>query len=486
MYKTMKKNHVLDLDALTIAAAIRKGDITSSDTVKAYISHLQAINNDLNCLVEDRYEEALKEAEQADRSVKNGKSSGSLFGVPISMKESFHVKGMRTTGGLPHRKDIVEAEDADIVARLKSEGAIILGKSNTPTLCFCQETENKLYGRTNNPWNVERTAGGSSGGEGVLIAAGGAAAGIGSDIGGSIRFPSHFNGVIGFKSGNGQVSDKGSFPPVAHPLQKRMLGMGPMAKSISDAQSIYNIIANTPANPVELDSMAITFLPKTGHPLSQETTDMLVHLKRELASSFSVKEDVPPGFEECSLLWQEIMSIDGARSTAEAASKIKGKPIKAYREYFREKITGKSDVHPYLSWALIGAGLFRPNSKRIAAIETIIQEGDRRLDDYLRNRVLIFPVYYRSAPRHGELYAELFSIKKTFLRYMPFTAYANVWGLPSLTMPAGLDHEGMPIGIQLIAKAGNEEALFRIGSHIEEITGGYSRCKAFDRDGRQG
>ncbi|MFK4997846.1 amidase family protein [Bacillus sp. N9] len=153
----------------------------------------------------------MNEAEAADLQVNAGNAKGKLFGVPISVKESFHVREMKTTSGLLHRKDMVMTEDAAIVQKLKDEGAIILAKTNTPSLCFCQESDNKLYGRTNNPWDVRKTAGGSSGGEAALIAVGGAAAGIGSDIGGSIRFPSHFNGVIGFKSGRNQVDVGGSF-----------------------------------------------------------------------------------------------------------------------------------------------------------------------------------------------------------------------------------------------------------------------------------
>src|SRR5699024_11086350 len=125
---------------------------------------------------------------------------------PISIKESFNVSGMKTTGGIIHRQDIIKSRDAITVQKLKDAGAIVLCKTNTPALCFCQETDNKLYGRTNNPWNIKHTAGGSSGGEAALLSVGGAAVGLGSDIGGSIRFPSHFNGVVGFKSGKNEVS----------------------------------------------------------------------------------------------------------------------------------------------------------------------------------------------------------------------------------------------------------------------------------------
>ena len=195
---------LLDMDATRMAKQIASGQLSSVEATKVYMAHLNHINPNINCVVEDRFSEALKEAAFADQQLKAGEAKGRLFGVPFSMKESFHVEGMKITGGLVHRNEIIANEDADVVAMLKAEGAIIIGKTNTPALCFCQESDNKLYGRTNNPWNIDKTAGGSSGGEGALMAVGGAAAGIGADIGGSIRFPSHFNGVIGFKSGNGR------------------------------------------------------------------------------------------------------------------------------------------------------------------------------------------------------------------------------------------------------------------------------------------
>ena len=148
---------ILDMDATTLAAKIAGQELTSLEVTEAFIAHLQRIQPQLNCLVEDRFEESRAEARKADQDLANGLAKGRLFGVPISIKESFHVAGMRTTSGLPHRRDLVEEQDAEIVARLKGEGAIILGKSNTPVLCFCQETDNKLYGRSNNPWDPART-----------------------------------------------------------------------------------------------------------------------------------------------------------------------------------------------------------------------------------------------------------------------------------------------------------------------------------------
>ncbi|HEY4600338.1 MAG TPA: amidase [Cerasibacillus sp.] len=470
---------ILSMDATTLGNKIANQEITSVYATKTYIAHLKKVNSKINCLVEDRFDEALKEAENADKEIKqNGVGHKKLFGVPISMKESFDVVGMKTTGGLLHLKDAIGKKDAEVVARLKAEGAIILGKTNTPALCFCQETDNKLYGRTNNPWDLTKTSGGSSGGEAALLAIGGAAAGIGSDIGGSIRFPSHFNGVIGFKSGNRQVSQDGSFPQADIPLEERMLGIGPMTKSVQDANMMYNIIAKQPAPRRDLTNFTMTILPRMNYPMSDETEAMLTMVQKQMEDEFNTLREVPPFFDQSALLWQEMMSIDGGQGMAEIT--FANNKRKEFREYIKEIFTGKSDVHRYLSWALIGAYLFKPSEKRVLEINSLIAQGDKKLDDYLDERILIFPVYHTGALKHGRVYKEIFSIRKTFLKYMPYVAYANVWGLPSLTIPIQTDKQNLPISVQLMSKNGNEDALFQLGEWLESRNRGYVRCPKYD------
>ncbi|WP_249308286.1 amidase [Lederbergia citrea] len=475
----VKLQTILDMDASQMAKEIGAGKLSSVEATKAYIEHIQYVNPRINCLVENRFSLALEEAEAADIKIQEGTAKGTLIGVPFSMKEAFDVSGMKTTGGLMHRRDTIAQHDAEVVAKLRAEGAIILGKTNTPGLCFCQESDNKLYGRTNNPWNIDKTAGGSSGGEAALIAVGGAAAGIGSDIGGSIRFPSHFNGVIGFKSGKGKVSQHGSFPAVEHPLQERMFGIGPISKTIADTKLIYNIIAKEAAPQANLEEFKIEILPKTSYPLTHETAILMNKIREKLRRSLQIEEHIPPYFQESAVIWQEAMSIDGGKTTAEAA--LMHRSLNPAKEFLKEKLTGKSDYHYYLSWALIGTRLFKPSAKRVQEIERTILAGDQFLREYLKKRILILPVYHRTAPNHGDLYRELFSIKKTFKMYMPYVAYANTWGLPALTMPVGNDSEGMPIGVQLISQNGNEDAVFQLGEILENEFGGYKRCEAHDR-----
>ncbi len=469
---------ILDMDAATLAMKIKAGEITSEEATNAYIDHLQQVNPQLNAMVETRFEEARAEAKQCDEQIRNGVGIGKLFGVPISVKESFDVKGMKTTEGLLHRSNHVATQDAYVIAKLLEEGAIILGKTNTPTLCMCQETDNKVYGRTNNPWDLTRTVGGSSGGEGAILAVGGAAVGIGADIGGSIRFPAHFNGVIGFKSGNDQVSDDGLFPETEHPLQRRMLGIGAMAKSVNDAEMMNEIISSTLPNEVDGSTFKLIFPPvHPKYPMGVETTILIEEMKSFFSNHYEVEESYPPAFERVALLWQLFMSIGGGKKHAKKAV---GSSTRAVTQYIKEITTSKSDTHRYLSWCLIGMNLFKPNEKQVEQFHVEMQQLDKECDRYMDQAVMVLPVYHSAALPHGKLYKEIFSIRKTYLKYMPYISVANVLGLPALTVPVGTDKNGLPIAVQLVSAVGNEKALFHFGRILEQNFRGYVRCTNLD------
>ncbi|WP_085991470.1 amidase [Oceanobacillus senegalensis] len=468
---------IIDLDATMTAEAIKKGNITSTEVVQSYIERIKSINPSINALVENRFKEALLESNEVDKNL--GEKNGPLVGVPISIKEAFHVKGMKTTGGLEHRQDLISRQDSFIVKRLKKAGAIIIGKTNTPTLCFSQETENKLYGRTNNPWDISKTAGGSSGGEGALIAVGGSAVGIGSDIGGSIRIPAHFNGIIGFKPGMNQVSDDGHFPSPQTSLQKRMFTSGPMGKSVRDMKLLYQILSGKTLSKRTLQQFKIEILPNyINYPLSKEIRNILDSLEDYLEKFFFVKRSIPPFFDESARLWQDILSSEGSNLLKKEAFSNDRSGV--YYAFLREKLTQRTSIHPYLSWGIIGSKLFKPSATRLLRVKEKLNDGDKRLNEYLQNRLLIFPIYHRSAPKHGRVYQEIFSIRRTYLKFMPYVAYANVWGLPSLSIPIGTDYNNMPIGIQVMCSIGNEDAIFQLGRILEKRFRGYVRCKTID------
>lgn len=471
---------LMDYDATALTEIIKQGEVTSEQVMKTYIEHLQYTNKEVNCVTVDRYNLALEEAKAADRSLRDGEKTGRLHGVPVSIKDCFNVAGMATTGGLKHRLHKLEAHDAAAVAKLKAEGAIVIAKTNTPTLCFSQETDNKLFGRTNNPWNLSRSAGGSSGGEGALIAIGGAAVGLGADIGGSIRFPSHYNGIVGFKSGNHQVDSSGNFPDVSIPEQDRMLGIGGMSKSVRDARLINQILTDSKRKFIDLDAFEIVFSPKEHDiPLGEDTVRLMNQLLEKLQGDYKVLTETPPWFAESATLWQELMSINGASHIQDLLEED-GKRKSLLVEYLKEKVTHKSTIHSYISWALLGAKMFKPSEARLQEIRQQLEVGDEHLARYFKNKLLIMPVYHEAAQNHGKQYGEIFSISKSYKKYMPYIAYANVWGLPSLTMPIGRDSQGMPIGIQVISKVGNEDAIFQFGEWIEETMYAYKRCNYYD------
>src|SRR5947209_7235541 len=198
-----------ELSAMEMARRVASGDISAHELVEAHIARIEAVNPKLNAVGVKRDEAARAEARDIDRRRAAGEKLPPLAGVPITIKECLDLKGTASTFGLPSRRDALAASDEAHVARLRQAGAIVLGKTNVAQLLMFVECDNPVYGRTNNPWNLDRTCGGSSGGEGAIIAAGGSALGLGTDIGGSCRYPAAFCGIAGFKPTAGRMPDRG-------------------------------------------------------------------------------------------------------------------------------------------------------------------------------------------------------------------------------------------------------------------------------------
>ncbi len=236
---------ITSLTAVEIAQKIKARELSASEAVDAFIRRIEEVNPRINAVVIPLFEEARQQAKEADAAQQRGDLLGPLHGVPITIKEQFLVKGTATTFGLPHLKDHRAAEDGPLVKRLRDAGAIILGKTNTSQLLIYIESDNELYGRTNNPWNLDRTPGGSSGGEAAIIAAGGSALGLGADVGGSIREPSHFCGVYGLKPTAGRLT---SFDTRTGFFSWGLLEgippqTGPIARSVADLELAMSILA---------------------------------------------------------------------------------------------------------------------------------------------------------------------------------------------------------------------------------------------------
>src|SRR5713226_6071792 len=239
----MTSNPLL-LSAREIAAQIRRKEVSPVEVARAHLDRIERLNPKLNAFVDCRPEAVLAQARDAEKAIlrRDKDELGPLHGVPVSIKSAIDVAGHRCEAGTRLRAGYIAAEDAPLVARLRAAGAVILGVTNTPELLMAWETDNLLYGRTNNPWDLTRTAGGSSGGEAAAIAAGLSAGGVGSDGGGSIRVPAHFCGICGLKPTPGRIPALGHFPTSVGPFAQ--LGVvGPMARSVADLRLLYEAMA---------------------------------------------------------------------------------------------------------------------------------------------------------------------------------------------------------------------------------------------------
>src|SRR5271170_4683211 len=228
--------------AREIATQIRRRAISPVEVARVHLERIERLNPILNAVVDFQPEAVLAQARDAEKAVLRGDDLGPLHGVPLSIKSSIDVAGHRCEAGTRLRAGRIATEDALLVARLRAAGAVILGVTNAPELLMAWETDNLLYGRTNNPWDLTRTAGGSSGGEAAAIAAGLSAGGVGSDGGGSIRVPAHFCGICGLKPTPGRIPSTGHYPKPGGPFA--LIGVvGPMARTVDDVRTLFEVMA---------------------------------------------------------------------------------------------------------------------------------------------------------------------------------------------------------------------------------------------------
>jgi Asp-tRNA(Asn)/Glu-tRNA(Gln) amidotransferase A subunit family amidase len=229
------------LSAVSMAEQIRERKLSPVELADAHLAKIDRLNPKLNAYVHVDVERVRREARAAEGLVMSGAPLGPLHGVPISIKSSLDVAGLRCEAGTRLRAGFIATNDAPLVTRLRNAGAIVLGTTNTPELLMAWETDNLLYGRTNSPWDLDRTPGGSSGGEAAAIAAGMSAGGVGSDGGGSIRVPAHFSGICGLKPTPGRIPSTGHFPPSGGPFA--LIGVvGPMARTVADVKALFEVM----------------------------------------------------------------------------------------------------------------------------------------------------------------------------------------------------------------------------------------------------
>lgn len=458
-------SELVHLSAGAMAAAVAAGEVSATDLVDAHLARIAAVDHALRAFVDLRDDAARREARAQDEAAARGQARGSLGGVPITVKSAIAVAGLRCETGSPSRAGQRAAADAVSVARLRAAGAIVLGTTNVAEMLMGYETTNPLHGTTNNPWDLTRTPGGSSGGESAAIAAGCSAAGLGSDGGGSIRVPAHFTGICGLKPTPGRVPGTGHQPACLGPFS--LLGVvGPMARTIDDLAALYTVLAGwDPDDPcattLPVGRLGDAPLPEVWWfdsyppaPASGETRQAVARAAAALADAgVRVRPGCPVSLGPATTVWTTFFGdIGELLLTGALGPSARALPILA-------AVHQERGPRSLLTAADVAAAWIARDEVRAAVLHQ------------LGGRLLLCPVTSMPAFRHGERAWQVDGTPVGYLDAMSFTPWANILGLPAAVVPAGRSAEGLPIGVQIIGPPFADMAVLAAARVIERAGG---------------
>ena len=462
-------NDLTFLPAVQMAEQIRHRKISPVELVEAHLRKIKKLNPVLNAFVQVDAEGAFRQAREAEVAVRRGAKLGALHGVPVSIKISIEVAGFRCEAGTKLRQGTVASQDAPLVSRLRDAGAIILGTTNTPELLMAWETDNLLYGRTNNPWDLTRTPGGSSGGEAAAIASGMSAAGVGSDGGGSIRVPAHFSGICGLKPTPGRIPATGHFPNSVGPFA--LIGVvGPMARKVQDLKLLFEVMQGPDIGdpsavsvPVrwpdrdELKKVPIGYFEDDGRtPVTADTRAAVRTAAEALTrAGFQVEPFRPDGLELARQLWWKFFGIAGGMLLG---------PMTRGHEAELSPI-----LKEFSSWVEA-----EPSHTGESLLDAWIQRDAIRMQVFAQMRdypVLLCPVAAIPAFKHGERRWQIDGKTVEYLDAWSYTEWFNLLGTPAAVVPVGQSPEGLPIGVQISARPWEEEVVLSVAAELETQCG---------------
>jgi Asp-tRNA(Asn)/Glu-tRNA(Gln) amidotransferase A subunit family amidase len=453
-----------------LAGRIRAKEISVVEAVSEHLERARALQSKLNAFVHLDAEGALAQARTAEIALQHGGRVGPLHGIPVTVKSCIGVAKWPCPAGSALRRDYIAQEDAVLVARLRAAGAILLGNTNTPEFLMAYETNNLLNGKTSNPRDLTRTAGGSSGGEAAAIASGCSAGGVGSDGGGSIRVPAHFCGICGLKPTPGRIPATGHFPAGIGAFS--WLGVvGPMARTVGDVRTLFEVMAGPDAgdalsvrvplrkiDDAELKGLRVGILESAAlGRASEETQAALQSTANSLAAQgFSVEPLQLKGLDRVLELWWFFFG-----------------PVIAH--LLRQSISGhENEISPMLREYLRAA---EPEATlTLDSFLSACAERDLVRAEILRQMrdvpVLLSPVCATPAFRHGEG-TWVGGSEHCYRDTMRFSQWLNLTGFPGVSVPTGFSAEGLPIGIQVIGRPHEDELVLAVAEHIEKGRGGW-------------
>lgn len=442
-------------------ALLRERAITPLELADEHIRQIERLNPLLNALVDFDPDRVRQQARQPQL--------GPLAGLPVTVKSSIAVKGYRCEIGSTLNRGYVPEEDAEVVARLRASGAVILGTTNCPEFLMNYETDNLLYGRTANPWSLEHTPGGSSGGEAAAIAAGMSAAGLGSDSGGSVREPAHFCGIASLKPTAGRVPARGHLPPCVGPFSS-IGSIGPMARTITDVTLLFRALSghdsiDSSSPPAEFREVSgdeakrfpIGWFEDDGiTPVTEETRQAVRFAAAALErQGFTVRRFRPESLEAARLLWWKFF-------------------VQCGEMFYAPTIRGReSELSPMFQQFLSIARSEEPLSadSLLAAWAECDAVRSKLLAEMKEYPLLLTPVCATPAFRHGEREWAIQGQSVSYLDAMRYTQWFNLLGSAAAVVPVGRSPLGLPIGIQIAGRPFADELVLAIASAVESEFG---------------
>lgn len=467
--------------SIVLAPAVRQLELLGSrqlsivELAEAHLAQIARLNPCLNAFADFDAERVRAEAQRMD-AVRDAR--GVLYGLPVTVKSSISTAGFRCEIGSLLHKGEVQSADAVVVERLRAAGALILGTTNCPELLMAYETANVLHGQTRNPWDLERTPGGSSGGESAAIAAGMSAAGLGSDSGGSVRVPAHFTGICSLKPTPGRIPGQGHLPPCVGPFS--ILGaIGPMARTIQDVSLLFRTLSGQdacdPASPPlglrnpsldELRGNSIGYFEDDGvTPVTPETRDAVQAAAGALREAgFRVEPFRPQTLEPLRKLWWKFFVQCGAMFYEPT---IEGKQAQL-SPIFKEFLGIAGAAPPLTATELLSAW---------AELDLLRAKTLAAMQEY---PVLLCPVASVPAFRHGERAWNIDGKVVEYLDAWRYTQWFNTLACPAAVVPVNRSPDGLPIGVQIVARPFEDETALGVAGVLDAAFGYHPPPMAID------
>lgn len=442
-----------------LANLIRSRSASPVEIVEAHLDQISKLNTGLNAIV-NVAPDLIGRARLAEAAVLRGENSGSLHGLPVTIKDTIETEGLVTTSGSVMRADFVPQRDAPAVARLKAAGAIILGKTNPAEMAMDYTADNPVFGRTNHPQNPMLTPGGSSGGEAVAIATCMSPAGLGSDLAGSIRIPAHFCGIAGLKPTTGLVSGEGQFPTSTGPYSLGAV-IGPMARTVNDLKLLYRVLINAGESEPDprLRGVRLAWYSEDGvASVTQETAIAVATAASALRDAGLISEERrPPHIDRGHEMWLKLFS--------------RASVVQLRKAYAGHETEGGS----FVSWRLANADQSPPPSLDEYIMNWM--ERDRLRHELLRwmetTSIIVAPVGATPAYKHDTLKVKVRNSDISVFRAFSYAQTFNVFDLPVVTVPVGRSGDGLPIGVQIVGRPFEEAVVLAAASLVEEALGGW-------------